>query len=64
MAKDKDRIQLGRINFIILIVAALLMIIGYIMLAQNEITISILILAFAYVILVPLGLLYKGKSKE
>ncbi|MBW6513867.1 MAG: hypothetical protein K0B87_03820 [Candidatus Syntrophosphaera sp.] len=64
MAKRNDRLQLGKANFIILAVAAILLVIGYIIMAQNEITISPLILVAVYVVLIPFGLLYKGKPKE
>lgn len=64
MANKNDRLQLGKANFIILAVAAILLIIGYIIMAQNEINVSPLILVLVYVVLIPFGLLYKGKTKE
>ncbi len=64
MAKNNDRLQLGPINFIILGVAAVLLILGYVIMSANEIAISPLILIAAYVILIPIGLLYKSKPKD
>ncbi len=64
MAKNNDRLQLGPINFIILGVAAALLIVGYVIMSRNEIQISPLILVLAYVVLIPFGLLYKSKPKD
>lgn len=64
MAKNNDRLQLGPVNFIILGVAAVLLILGYVIMSANEIVISPLILILAYVVLIPLGLLYKSKPKD
>ncbi len=64
MAKHNDRLQLGRINFLLLLLAAILLIAGYIIMSFNEINVSPLLLALVYVVLIPFALLYKGKSKE
>ncbi|MFO8144390.1 MAG: hypothetical protein R6T89_01475 [Candidatus Syntrophosphaera sp.] len=64
MARNKERLQFGRMNLIILILAAVLLILGYIIMSFNEIAISPLILVAVYVVLVPLALLYKSKPKE
>ncbi len=64
MADPKKRLQFGKLNLIILIVAAILLVLGYIIMSFNEIKISPLILVAVYVVLVPLALLYKGKSRE
>ncbi|HOZ00309.1 MAG TPA: hypothetical protein PLG20_00730 [Candidatus Syntrophosphaera sp.] len=63
MAKKNDRLQLGKLNFIILGVAALLLILGYVIMAANEITISPLIIVAVYVVLIPFALLFKSKPK-
>ena len=42
--KDNDKLPLGRINFIILLVAALLLIAGYFIMSFNEISISPILL--------------------
>lgn len=65
MAKQtKDRLGLGKINFLILALAAVLMVLGYIIMSMNEISISPIILAVVYVAIVPLALLYRPKEKE
>ncbi|MDD4224573.1 MAG: hypothetical protein PHD87_08325 [Candidatus Cloacimonetes bacterium] len=64
MAKNNDRLQLGPVNFIILSVAAVLLILGYVIMSANEITVSPLILILAYVVLIPFGLLYKSKPRD
>jgi hypothetical protein len=63
MAKKNDRLQLGKLNFIILGVAALLLILGYVIMAANEITVSPLIIVAVYVVLIPFALLFKSKPK-
>lgn len=64
MSKKNDRLQLGRANYLILLLAAILLILGYIIMTFNEITISPLILAAVYVLIIPLALLYKAKPRE
>ncbi len=64
MAKNKDRLQLGPVNYIILALAALLLILGYVIMSANEIVISPLILIAAYAVLIPFGLLYKSKPRD
>jgi dipeptide/tripeptide permease len=62
--KEKKRLNLGKTNFAILILALILLVLGYIIMAQNEITVSPIILAIAYAIIIPFGLLYKPKNKD
>ncbi|MFW5627925.1 MAG: hypothetical protein ACOCG6_01670 [Candidatus Cloacimonadaceae bacterium] len=62
--KEKKRLNLGKANFLILITALILLVLGYIIMALNEITISPIILTVAYLIIIPLGLLYKPKNKD
>ncbi len=64
MANKKDRLQLSAVNFILLGAAALLLILGYVIMSANEIVVSPLILAIVYVAIVPLALLYKTKPKD
>lgn len=59
----KDKLGLNKINFLILLIAAILLVIGYIIMAQNDIIISPLILAAVYVVIIPLALLYKPRPK-
>ncbi|HNT52370.1 MAG TPA: hypothetical protein PKH19_03140 [Candidatus Syntrophosphaera sp.] len=64
MANKNDRLQLGKVNFILLAVAAVLLIAGYVIMSLNEIAISPLLLAAVYVLIIPLALLYKAKPKD
>jgi len=63
MAEKKDRLGLGRINFLLLALAAILLVAGYFIMSLNEITVSPLILGGVYVLLIPFALLYRPKSK-
>ncbi len=62
--KKKDKLHLGRINFILLALAAVLIIVAYIIMAANDITISPIILAIVWVGIIPLALLYKAKPRD
>lgn len=64
MAKKNDRLQLGKANYLILILAAVLLILGYIIMSFNEITISPLILVAVYVVIIPFALLYKSRPRD
>ncbi len=64
MANKNDRLQLGKVNFILLAVAAVLLIAGYVIMSLNEIAVSPLLLAAVYVLIIPLALLYKAKPKD
>jgi hypothetical protein len=64
MAPKKDRLGLGKINFLLLALAAILLIAGYFIMSLNEITISPLILAGVYMLLIPFALLYRPSPKE
>lgn len=61
--KEKERLNLGKFNYLLLIVSAVLLIAGYLIMSFNEITISPIILAIAYVIIIPLAFLGKPKNK-
>lgn len=62
--RKKDKLHLGKINFILLGLAAGLIIVAYLIMAANDITISPLILAFVWVALIPFALLFKARPKE
>lgn len=62
--KNKDRLGLQKINFILLALAAVLIVIGYVIMYLNEITVSPLLLTGVYVCLIPVALLYKPKNRE
>ncbi|MGI6197516.1 MAG: hypothetical protein ACOYIS_00105 [Candidatus Cloacimonadaceae bacterium] len=59
-----DKLNLGKINFIILIIAAILLVVGYFIMSLNDIVISPVLLSLVYVVIIPFALLYKPKNKE
>ena len=59
----KDLIGLKKANFLLLILAAILLIVGYIIMSFNDITVSPILLSLVYVALIPFALLYKPKEK-
>lgn len=61
--KEKERLHLGKANYILLIVSAIVLILGYVIMSLNEITISPLLLMLAYTIIIPFALLWHPKKK-
>ncbi len=61
--KEKDRLGFKPINYILLLVATVLLGVGYLIMSFNDITISPILLSAVYVILIPFALLYKPKEK-
>jgi len=61
--KKEDRIQLGKANYGLLIISAIILILGYVIMSFNEITISPILLAAAYVIIIPIALLWRPAQK-
>ncbi|HAN41315.1 MAG TPA: hypothetical protein GX398_00725 [Candidatus Cloacimonetes bacterium] len=59
-----NKLNLGKTNFIILIIAAVLLAVGYFIMAQNDVFISPIILSLVYVVIIPFALLYKPKDKD
>ncbi|HOC96009.1 MAG TPA: hypothetical protein PK802_07215 [Candidatus Cloacimonadota bacterium] len=64
MSKNDKRLHLGKVNFLLLILAAVLLIVGYVIMSFNEITISPILLLLVYAFLIPFALLYKNRPKE
>ncbi len=60
--KKKDRLGFKPINYILLIIATVLLGIGFLIMNFNDITISPIILSVVYVVLIPFALLYKPKE--
>lgn len=60
----KDRLQLGKVNFLLLALAAALLVIGYFIMSLNDIVVSPVLLSLVYVILIPFALLYKAKPRD
>lgn len=62
--KDNDRLGLGRINYILLVVSVVLIAVAYLIMRMNDITISPILLSLVYVVLIPFALLYKPKDPK
>lgn len=61
--KEKDRLGIGKINYLLLLLAAILLALGYIIMSFNEISISPVILVAVYLVVIPLALLYRPKPQ-
>lgn len=55
---SKEKLHLGKLNVLLLILAAVLLILGYFIMSFNEISVSPVLLALVYVVIIPLALLY------
>lgn len=62
--QKKDRLGLSSGNYIVMLVALVIMTAGYIILGRNEITVSPIMLVIAYVVVIPMSLLIKFKKKD
>jgi divalent metal cation (Fe/Co/Zn/Cd) transporter len=62
--EQKDRLGLTAGNYILLVVAFILITAGYLIMSGNEITISPILLFIAYVIVIPVALLLRFKKKN
>ncbi|MDD2332559.1 MAG: hypothetical protein PHI68_07905 [Candidatus Cloacimonetes bacterium] len=62
--KTSERMNLGKLNYILLAVSALLLIVGYFIMSLNDIVISPILLAIVYVCLIPLALLIRTKKTD
>ena len=60
---EKNKLHLGKINYILLLIAAIVLVIGYIIMSFNEISVSPILLALAYAVIIPFALLYQPKKK-
>jgi membrane protein YdbS with pleckstrin-like domain len=61
--KEQDRLGLTKFNYLLLIISAIILIIGYVIMSFNEITISPILLMIAYLVIIPIALLWKPKKK-
>lgn len=59
-----ERFQFGKINLIILILALVLILVGYLILYSGDRTISPVILVLSYVVLIPLAFIIKPNGKN
>ena len=62
--KEDERLHLRKANYILLIVSAVVLILGYVIMSLNEITISPIILMIAYTIIIPFALLWQPKRNK
>ena len=62
--QKKDRLGLSAANYIIMAVAIVVLTLGYIIMGQNEISLSPIMLIIAYVIVIPVSLMVKFKKKD
>jgi len=62
--KDKDKLGFTKLNYLLLLFATILIIVAYFIMSLSDITVSPLLLSFAYVVLIPFALLYKPKDKQ
>lgn len=63
-AKEQKRLNLGKANIIFMIVALVLLIAGYVIMSFNEISISPVLLMIAYLVILPLALLWPPPKKD
>lgn len=60
----KDRLNLSKGNYIMLVVALVVLTLGYFVMSTNDITISPLLVTLAYVALIPFALLFNFQKKD
>lgn len=60
----KDRLGLSGANYLLMLAALIILTLGYIIMGQNEISISPILLIVAYVIVIPVSLLIKFRKKD
>ena len=62
--EEKNKLHLNRINFILLLIAAIVLVAGYIIMSFNEISLCPILLVFAYAVIIPFALLYQPKKNS
>ena len=60
---EERRLNLGKHNILLLVISAVLLIVGYVIMATNEITVSAIHLAIVYVVIIPFALLWRKKER-
>jgi len=60
--KETDKIGLGKINYRLLIISLIILVLGYLIMSFNEITISPILLVIAYLVIIPIALLWKPRK--
>ncbi len=65
MKDKKNTLYLNKINWTIFAIGILSIILGYIFLARESLTLSPILLVLGYAVLIPISLVFKGfKGKE
>jgi membrane protein YdbS with pleckstrin-like domain len=63
MDKEKERLRLGKINMLLLVLAAIVLVLAYVIMSFNEISISPVLLLIAYVVIIPFALLWQPSKR-
>ncbi|MDD4791055.1 MAG: hypothetical protein PHE64_06350 [Candidatus Cloacimonetes bacterium] len=63
MDKEKERLRLGKINMLLLVLAAIVLVLAYVIMSFNEISISPVLLLIAYVVIIPVALLWQPSKR-
>ncbi len=63
MDKEKERLRLGKINMLLLVLAAIVLVLAYVIMSFNEISISPVLLLIAYVVIIPVALLWQSRKR-
>ncbi|HCM15305.1 MAG TPA: hypothetical protein DHW79_05080 [Candidatus Cloacimonas sp.] len=63
MDKEKERLRLGKINMLLLVLAAIVLVLAYVIMSFNEISISPVLLLIAYVVIIPFALLWQPRKR-
>lgn len=61
---SKNRIYWGNINSIIFSAGILSIVVGYIFLARESLTLAPILLVLGYAVLIPVSIVYKGWGKK
>ena len=63
MDKEKERLRLGKANIVLLVIAAIILVLAYVIMSFNEISISPVLLLIAYVVIIPFALLWQPRKR-
>lgn len=63
MDKEKERLRLGKINMLLLVLAAIVLVLAYVIMSFNEISISPVLLLIAYVVIIPVAFLWQPRKR-
>lgn len=62
--EKKDRLGLGAGNYLLLLAGIIVITLGYIIMARDEITVSPLLLVLAYIVIIPVSFIIRFKKKD